>query len=1304
MMRYFWMSLFFLASLSVKAQTSYGNEWLNPSQQYFRIGTTHDGWYRLDARDLQKQGIDLSQIPAKSLQLFRRGQEVAIQVEGEADGTLDSLDYVEFYGQRNDGWLDTLLYASPEFLPHPHYSLYSDTATYFLTWRTDGRAGRRIVQAPVASTSSTTNYHQETVLQVMANQYAAGAIYPPGAGPDDGYLQTFGDTGEGWTGWLQRTDQWAGGLGLQTEEPLVESFGTATVEMLFVGRYVGEHRVEVWIGDHLKQSRKLGEVEWEGYETKMFKASLLPEDLDSLGKVSITFVPRGKDDRVSVSYIKWTYPQRVLLANATDQKMLFPAGGGAIQVDSVENARFFDLSVSGSPRQLFAQSHAGNATVAPQGSSTILVVRNPLPVTNLHPVKFRNIDSVATDYLIITHPLVRKAVAGSTDPVADYAAYRASAAGGSFRPLVINAAEVFDQFNYGEPGPVGMRRLMRWLHDRAKLKYVLLLGQSRSPQAVRKNPAARSQDMVPSAGWPDSDLALGVGLDPADPFTPLVPIGRVNAYTSQNVWDYLQKVKQHEAAPAAAPWRKNVLHLSGGRSDQELILFRYFTDSYAAKIEGTFVAPDVQTISKKTDEYIERFPIAPIVNEGVALMTLYGHSSLNVTDIEIGEVSKSAFGYRNKGRYPAVIVNGCALGNFYFAGPPTSTDWVLTPDRGAVLFVAHTHLGFTAALHNYTSSFYEVLADPSFTSRPFGDIMREGIRRTMSLNPTLSDRVTATQMGLQGDPAIKIFPATRPDYAWQTTSIKVTNGRGEKISAWDDSLRVTARVANYGRFLPGSYSLTISRKKDARLLVEYTLTRPAIPLQDSLSFSFPNVSRQGGEETWEFRLDAEDAIAEEDETNNLFSTQIQIAEGGAIPLLPADQSVFVGPKIELVAQLPAGRKTATVIFEWSSSADFGSSIQRDTIRSETILARKTLTLTSPKAVYWRVRLAGDSVASVSRTFRYDPSGPANLSPLPEGVAEVKSTYPAQLDEGATFQANVSFSNITNVPFQDSITVLVREFYENKVLEMQYKIAPLAAQGSYVFNFTQSTQAKPGFNRALIYFNANRLPEELYTNNVAEVLYTVRPDRTPPLLDVTVDSRRLTDGEAVSPQPKIQVRLLDSNPYLLRADTTDLQVSLWKTCDKCPETLIPVDKATWSPTPMADFRADFTFPKLAPGTYRLRVEGRDLVGNAAAPYEIGLRVAEANRVVSATASPNPADFWVKFGLELEGKNAPGSWRIRVFDLNGKAIATLQYRPYLGRNEVLWLPAGVASGVYLYKMELEGEGWSPIAGEGRVLLVR
>ncbi len=1302
-MRYGLLLLFLLLGTIAHAQVPYGNEWIRPAQQYLRLGTTQDGWYRLNAPDLAKQGFDLTKIPAQSLQLFRRGQEVAIQVNGEADGRLDATDYLEFYGQRNDGLLDTLLYVQPELMPQPHYSLYSDTATYFLTWRLDGLPGKRIASLATNVSKPTATYHQEKVLQVLAQEFSAGVIYPLGAGGDDGYLNTFGDTGTGWTGYIHGSNIWAGALGLPTEDPLRERFSEATLDILFVGRFAGVHLVEIWTGTDLKPKRKLGEITWQNYDTKTFKTSLLPEDLDSAGQVLVTFVPRGTNDRVSASYLSWTYPQRLSAFTKSTQKVLYVEPKNIANVDSARNARFFDISNPRVPRQLAPQYEGEIAAISAAERLPVLVVRKPLSVIGMRPVRFHTIDSVATDYLIITHPLVRKAVAESTDPVADYAAYRASAAGGGFTPLVIDAPDIFDQFNYGEPGPNGMRRLMRWLHDRAKLKYVFLVGQSRSPQIVRKKATARAEDMVPSAGWPDSDLALGMALDPADPYTPLVPIGRLNAYRAQNVWDYFQKVKEHEAAPAAAPWRKNVLHLSGGRSASELIQFRNFTDAYADEINSFSVAPALRTISKKTDEYIERFPIAPIINEGVALMTLYGHSSLNITDIEIGEVSKDAFGYRNQGRYPAVIVNGCALGNFYFAGPPTSTDWIMTPKRGAVLFVAHTHLGFTAALHQHSTSFYEALADPAFTSRGFGDIMREGIRRTMLGNPSLSDRVTAQQMGLQGDPAIKIFPATRPDYTWVPATVSVTNRQGQKISASDDSLRIIAQVANYGRLLGKNYSFSILRKKEGRVLASYRYDRPAVALRDSLVLLVPNVSRQGGDETWEFRIDPDNLIAEEDETNNAVSTQIQIAEGGATPLLPSDGSVFVQPKIELVAQIPAGRVAQWVIFEYSEDPKFGTPTKLDSVKSDAILVKKSIELIgqNPRTIYWRVRLAGDA-ATASRMFRYDPKGTNQTSPLPEGVAASSDDYPQEVDEGNSFKANVSFENITDVPFTDSIRVAVRHFYENRVSESTLMIPPLAARRRYALDFSEATQRKSGFHRILVSFNTKKIPEQLYANNIAELIYTVAPDRSPPLLDVMVDEHRLADGEAVAPRPVIQVHLLDSNPYSLHSDTTGIKVDLWNTCSQCPETPIPLQKASATAESSADFGADYDFGQLAPGTYRLRVTGRDLAGNAAAPYEIHFRVAEINRVISATASPNPADFWVKFSLELEGKNAPELWRVRVYDLNGKSIVTLQEKPNLGGNEIFWIPAGVASGMYLYRMELVGEDWPEKMGSGKALL--
>jgi hypothetical protein len=1308
-MRYGWMGwiLFLWVGASAQSQTPYGNEWIHPTQSYLRLGIVQDGWYRLNTADLKQQGIDPATISPQSLQLYRRGQEVAIQVQGQTDGRWDTADYLEFYGQHNDGMPDSLLYVSTQAQPHTYYSLYSDTAAYFLTWRpieqaTTGLPGRRIEQVPTFPLAAKTVHHYEKVLQLFTSEYPAGNIYPLGAGYDNGYMQTPYDYGEGWTGPARKTGQWET-FRLQTINPVREAFAGARVEILFTGRSAGTHQVEIWVGDAAQRSRKLGEIRWENYNTQVFRATLTPDDLTEKGLLTVTYEATTPGESVSASYIEWTYPQRIELLSTDNQKLLHPDGPETIAPSSPDSLRFFDVTNSARPLQLVSVGLKGSQSVSPGNSKSLLIVQKPHSVSNIHPVRFPALDSVNTDYLIITHPLVRKPLSGSTDPVADYAAYRASESGGGFTPMVLNADEVADQFNYGEPGPAGTRRLLRWLHDRGNLRYLFLIGRSRSPQAVRKQANARNEDMVPSAGWPDSDIALGMGLDPENPGVPLVPIGRLNASNSQNVWDYLQKVKQHEATPAAAPWRKKVLHLSGGRSASELGTFRSFVDDYAGQILASGVAPALQTISKKTDEPVERFAIAPLINEGVALMTLFGHSSLDITDIDIGFASNDALGYRNTGRYPAVLVNGCALGNFYFGAPPISTDWIMAPNRGAVLFLAHTHNGLSAAMYRYSQGLYDALADSAFTSRGFGDIMQEGIRRYLTINNTLSDRVTAQQMNLQGDPAIRIFPATRPDYAW-SSAVEITNTQGSAPTAWDDSLRVSAKIANYGRFTAEKYTLRIRRTKDSQVIATYDLTRPGVPLRDSIRLTIPNNNRQGGNETWELMLDPEHVLAEENETNNLLTTTIQVAEGGAIPLLPADGAVVSTSQPELIAQLPQSRADTKVIFEWDSSPAFSSTTQRDTVPARGILARRTVILSGPppQTVYWRVRIVGNSIQSY-RSFTYDPKeGPPSL---PEGIALLEGTYPRQLDEGAPFSAQVAFENIAEVPFRDSIRVLIREFGENSVAEKSFLIAPLPPKTTYHFTYEKGTLGQSGLNRVLIQFNTNHTPEEFYPNNTIELVYSVRPDQTPPVLDVWVDEKRLRDEEVVMPQPTLHIQIIDSNPYLLRSDTTGLRVSIQETCPSCQEVPLSLNQAQWSPAPTADFRITLRLPRLSPGTYLLTVRARDIKGNEAAPYQIRFRVTEENKVISATASPNPANLWVKFSLELEGKTAPENWEVAVFDLNGKAVVTLTQKPTLGHNELFWIPAYLPPGLYLYKMKLEGAEWSAsVVGRGKVLYSR
>jgi len=122
-----------LTSLVSFGQT-YGNEWIDYSQKYYKFHIGEDGIYRISQQSLTDAGISVSSINPKHFQLFHNGKEQQIYVSGEADGGFDSGDFIEFIGKKNRGELDLELFRTPKEHTNPYVSLYTDTSTYFLTW------------------------------------------------------------------------------------------------------------------------------------------------------------------------------------------------------------------------------------------------------------------------------------------------------------------------------------------------------------------------------------------------------------------------------------------------------------------------------------------------------------------------------------------------------------------------------------------------------------------------------------------------------------------------------------------------------------------------------------------------------------------------------------------------------------------------------------------------------------------------------------------------------------------------------------------------------------------------------------------------------------------------------------------------------------------------------------------------------------------------------------------------------------------------------------------------------------------
>ncbi|MBC7921255.1 MAG: hypothetical protein H7Z75_09215, partial [Ferruginibacter sp.] len=1043
------IALLLLAYLPSRAQT-FGNEWINYDQTYYKIPVVEKGLYRITVNALTNAGFPVSTVNPKTIQLFRRGREQALFVSGEGDERIDEGDYLEFYGQGNDGAPDSLLYLPHSAQPHPYYSLYSDTAAYFLTWRTDDLPGKRMenfIQANVANLP-VEPYHREEILRLFTDEFAGGQIYPVGTNQQTVLSQW--DAGEGW---MSASFNKASNLDMSFT--LARSVGgmKPRLEILLVGRNNRPHNVACFAGSSTASLRSLGSVEY-GYMNKQLLAfDLEPGDVAANGDLIVRIrsngYPNEPNDRNSVGYVRIRYAQNFDAggsAAAPFRKLFYltpnPAGRSYLEIlTPPPGIRLYDLTDPDAVRTIGGNGVNGKYTAIVNntalGVRTILANAGFSIVLPLQRVRFRNFDPALPNYLIVSHRALMKAAGGFPDAVRAYAGYRASPAGGGYDTLVVDTDLLYNQFNYGEFSPLALRRFADFVVKSGKRgaahpPFLFLIGRSWHPHFGRKNPFRYLIDLVPTAGYPGSDGLLTAGLNGNPANVPALATGRLNVpsgvvpnFPTTNVFNrpdpqeviaYLNKVKEHESQPLAL-YRKDLLHLSGGQSANELTAFKQFMDGFGKKAEGSYLGGRVATISKRTANAVEFINVEAEVNRGLGVLTFFGHSGANSTDINIGYVSDSRLNFRNKGKYPFVLVNGCEAGDISYGSTTFGSDWINTPDKGAVLFMAHSHVGYSIPLKRFTDQFYATaFADSAYVYKPFGLVHREILRRYVAGTSSEYDVANAQQMTLQGDPAVAIFPASKPDYALDGSRLFLRSFGNETITAATDSFQVGMVVANYGITDGRSFAVGVKRTLGNGTVLRYdTLLYPPVNYQDTLYFTIRNraaasaTALPGGNHQFEVRLDVTDLVAELNENNNAATLDYLFPAQGVRALFPREYSIVNTrtdgrPSVVLTAQTAEGNANAGArgfLFEIDTTHTYQSPGKRSQTLNADFLATWNPTLFGADAAhdstvyYWRVRFADQ------------PEGPDNV------WAESSFIYLANSPEGWSQSRFPQFSKSSN---------------------------------------------------------------------------------------------------------------------------------------------------------------------------------------------------------------------------------------------------------------------------------------------------
>jgi hypothetical protein len=350
-------------------------------------------------------------------------------------------------------------------------------------------------------------------------------------------------------------------------------------------------------------------------------------------------------------------------------------------------------------------------------------------------------------------------------------------------------------------------------------------------------------------------------------------------------------------------------------------------------------------------------------------------------------------------------------------------------------------------------------------------------------------------------------------------------------------------------------------------------------------------------------------------------------------------------------------------------------------------------------------------------------------PVAEGVLLYKGeSKTQQVQEGQSWSTRFGFANISDKVFKDSLKVeldVVTQQTQQRVSQGFKILAPASGDTIFFdvpfFEVPSTTLGKVGANDVNVFVNRREVPEQYYDNNFANLsgYLIVQPDKTRPLLEVTIDGRQIRNGDYVSPTPLIHFTLKDENPFILKTDTIGVSILLSYPCatGNCTFARIPLSSSfvKWYPaTPTSDFHVDFTPTTLADGEYILSIQAPDARGNLSGevPYQISFNVKSETTLNFNGVYPNPSSIGFFFNFELSGNTLPEEFLLEVFSTTGQLITRFGKEDiqkfYIGTNDIIWNGSDssgkiLSNGVYIYRLRIKA-GEIDSTNTGRLIWLR
>ncbi len=946
--------LFSLISNSLFSQT-YGNEWINYNQTYYKFTLINEGIYKIDYQTLADAGINMNSINSANFQLFGRDKEQPIYIVDQGDNSFDDGDYFMFYFEKNNGWLDSAVYEDPNTIGNPAFCMFNDSINYFFSISTTTNNLRFILET-TTQTGLTVNFPTVSPYCIVKTENASTSRYNEGKitggiflsqfSPGEGLASGLLDKGSTTTYNFNTPNKYSGAGAPQVTfhgKSNSNSDADATLNPAF------NHHL-VWTLGSGAFTDTLTDTIFGGYK-QIITNKTIPLSYINNGTTSTNFFI--KDDRGAVtdfqsfSYMSLTYPRLTNLNGVNKDK--FTVVNNPFQAKAhleltstgITNPLMFaigtnnsyfvvPISAGGNNWSALVPTDNQNKEVIFQDASLMMTVSSISPVNGTGVfTNFINIDLDSAD-IMVYHP--------SLDSASQvYANYRRSFAGGSYNVIMANIEELYLQFGGGIPKHnAAVRRFSHYIYNNSTIKPVALtlLGKGFTTAAIKDSPYLYPLSLIPPFGHPGSDICYTSALEGSG-LVPLIPTGRVSIQTQEQLIDYLEKLKTYEQQQNQSDvynnetkdWQKQIIHFSGGNPGNQANTFFGYMEGFRTIIENAYFAGHVTTYRKISGDPLEPSLLVEMRNKlisGVSLINFFGHSSSSGFDLSID----SPDNWENVGKYPIVIGNGCHSGDIFNSDYPSFGEQLIrTPSEGAIAYIASTDTEYDVSVEKYCKELYNQMSPKNY-----GLPISHQIQKTIEeLESTLTEgeyllKGTMGATNLDGDPLLKLNWHAKPEIDITQQSLYFLP---EEVSLDDDSIEINLVIKNLGKAITDTFYVEI--KRDFPNVTEdsiYFVEMSHLNYIDSISLKIPTQANIAvGVNNIEIKIDNPSDIPEQyDEVNNnQLTKQLFLKMDAIIPIWPYEFAVIPNDTVTLKASTvnPIG-PLRTYLFELDTTDEFNS--------------------------------------------------------------------------------------------------------------------------------------------------------------------------------------------------------------------------------------------------------------------------------------------------------------------------------------------------------------------------------------------